>query len=178
MIDKSALRTLLRVARDRFGRDGAMRVPDAFRKRLRRGVTVASYTPIGSEADPASFHEAAIEAGCRIALPHVTSRAAPMRFLQWDGVAPLVEGPFQLRQPHANAAALCPDIILAPLLGFDHAGNRIGQGAGHYDRAFTAYPYAWRVGIAWSVQQVDKLITDPWDVALHAIATETDWIVP
>ena len=60
----------------------------------------------------------------------------------------------------------------------DRRGNRLGQGAGQYDRAFAAHPAAWRIGVAWSVQQVDALAPDPWDVPLHAIVTESEWIVP
>jgi 5-formyltetrahydrofolate cyclo-ligase len=178
MTDKLALRARLRAARDGFARDGAIRVTAAFIDRLDPALVVASYIPIGSEADPAPFVQAARAAGCAIALPHVISRTAPFRFLVWDQGVQLVDGPYRLRQPPPDAAAVRPDIILTPLLGFDAAGNRLGQGAGHYDRAFAAHPDAWRIGIAWSVQGVDTLATDPWDVPLHAIATETDWIVP
>ncbi|MFX8156775.1 hypothetical protein ABTL03_20005 [Acinetobacter baumannii] len=34
------------------------------------------------------------------------------------------------------------------------------------------------MGIAWSIQQVPQVPVDPWDVPLHAILTETDWIIP
>ena len=137
---------------------------------------MASYVPVGSEADPSAFARAATEAGCVIALPHVVSLKQPIRFLAWDTEAALAAGPYGLSQPAETAIELQPDIILTPLLGFDRALNRIGQGAGHYDRAFAAFPDAWRVGVAWSVQQVDALETDAWDVPLHAIVTETEWI--
>jgi 5-formyltetrahydrofolate cyclo-ligase len=60
--------------------------------------------------------------------------------------------------------------------GFDRTGNRIGYGAGHYDRAFAAHPHARRVGIAWSFQQLPQIPVDTWDVPLHAIATDCEWI--
>lgn len=178
MTDKLALRARLRAARDGLARDRAIAVPDAFRARLARARIVASYMPLGSEADPAPLATAARDAGCRLVLPHVTGRDAPMRFLDWDDGTPLVAGPYGLLQPPADAPALRPDIVLTPLLGFDRAGHRLGQGAGYYDRAFALLPDAWRVGVAWSVQQVDACPADPWDVPLHAIATESDWIVP
>ena len=37
---------------------------------------------------------------------------------------------------------------------------------------------AMRIGIAWSVQEVDTLPADAWDVPLHAIVTEQEWIAP
>ena len=177
MTDKRAFRASLRAARDAFGVQ-AIIVPDAFVARLSAGLTVASYVPVGSEADPSPLARAAVDAGCVIALPHVVSRTQPMRFLRWDTEAALASGPYGLSQPAHDAAELAPDIILTPLVGFDRAGNRIGQGAGYYDRAFAALPNAWRIGVALSVQQVATLAPDPWDVPLHAIATEQDWIVP
>ncbi len=177
MTDKRALRASLRATRDAFGIHAIM-VPDAFVARLSAGLTVASYVPVGSEADPSPLARAAVDAGCVVALPHVVSRTQPMRFLSWDTEAALATGPYGLSQPAEDAAELAPDIILTPLVGFDRAGNRIGQGAGYYDRAFALHPQAWRIGVALSVQHVAALVPDPWDVPLHAIATEQDWIVP
>jgi 5-formyltetrahydrofolate cyclo-ligase len=173
MTDKKVLRAQLRARRD-AAPAATIPVPPAFVQRLSPGLVVASYLAIGSEADPAPFVAAARAAGCRLALPHVVDRATPLRFVAADTHA-LVAGPFGLRQPDASAPELVPAIILTPLVGFDGAGNRIGQGAGHYDRAFATYPAAWRVGIALSVQRVDAIAADPWDVPLHAIATELDW---
>ncbi len=176
MTDKLALRAHLRAVRDDFAPQAPIKLAAAFVDRLRPRLIVASYRPLGSEADPAPLADAARAAGCALALPHVTTRAAPLRFLAWDPSQPLERGAFGLMQPAVDAPEVSPDIILTPLVGFDDAGNRLGQGAGHYDRAFAAHPDAWRVGIAWSVQRVAALPADPWDVPLHAIATESDWI--
>lgn len=175
---KKVLRARLRAARDAFvaARPSPIAVPDAFRARLDRGLTVTSYVPIGSEADPAPLARAAAEAGCVLALPHVTTRGEPMRFLAWDAGEDLIPGQFGLLQPHHAAPELAPDIILAPMLGFDAKLDRLGQGAGYYDGAFARFPDAWRVGVGWSVQQVDDLPVDPWDMALHAVVTEREWI--
>ena len=175
---KQALRAILRARRDAADRNGAISVADAFRRRLTIGTIVASYLPIGSEADPAPLVREAVDAGCLIVLPHVVDRASPLRFLAWQDGDELETGPFGLRQPAATAAQCDPDIILTPLVGFDRRGNRIGQGAGHYDRAFAAHPTAWRIGVAWSVQEIAAIDPDPWDVPLHAIATEKEWITP
>lgn len=177
MTDKKALRRQLRAARDRFAPSGAILPPPAYLDRLSAGATVASYVPIGSEADPSLLARAAVEAGCVLALPHVVDRSRPLRFLAWETEAALASGPLGLQQPAETARELEPDIILTPLVGFDRRGNRLGQGAGHYDRAFARHPGAWRIGIAWSVQEADALVTDSWDVALHAIVTEREWIV-
>jgi len=178
--EKSALRARIRAARDAFfaAAPPAIEPPPALLARLEHGLTVASYVPVGSEIDPSPLARAAVERGCEIVLPHVTVRSQPMRFLAWDSEAALIAGPFGLSQPHHEAAAMAPDIILTPLLAFDSALNRLGQGAGYYDRAFAQFPNAWRIGVAWSVQQVESLPQEPWDVPLNAIITERDWITP
>lgn len=177
-LDKRALRARMRAARDAFFAGGPPRIdPGAtFVALLDRAAIVASYIPVGSEADPVWLARAAVERGCAMVLPHVTTRAAPMRFLGWDAGSDLVPGPFGLQQPHHAAPAHPPDLVLTPLIAFDAALNRLGQGAGHYDRAFAEFPHAVRIGVAWSVQEVDTLPADPWDMSLHAIATETGWI--
>ncbi|WEK43346.1 MAG: 5-formyltetrahydrofolate cyclo-ligase [Candidatus Sphingomonas colombiensis] len=176
--DKRTIRAAARVARRGFvAMHGAtVPCPAEFRALLSHGLTVASYMPIGSEADPAQLARAAVEAGCVIALPHVIDRATPIRFLAWDTEAALAAGPFGLSQPHQHAAELAPDIILTPLLAFTRSLDRLGQGAGHYDRAFARFPDAWRIGVALSAQEVKALPVDPWDMPLHAIATEKEWI--
>jgi 5-formyltetrahydrofolate cyclo-ligase len=176
---KRALRAQMRADRDAFAANGPspILVSDAYRNRLERGLTVTSYVPIGSEADPSPLARAAVEAGCVLALPHVTARSEPMRFLAWETEAALEAGPFGLSQPPVQAVELIPDIILTPLLAFDSALNRLGQGAGYYDRVFARFPDAWRVGIAWSMQHISALTAESWDIPLHAVATERGWIV-
>lgn len=178
-MNKRTLRAAARAARDALGAaKRSIGIPDAYRALLSPGMIVASYVPIGSEADPAPLAEAAIEAGCSIVLPYVVDRATPLRFLAWRTEIALVTGPFGLQQPADDAVAHAPDLILAPLVAFDRALGRIGQGAGHYDRAFAQFPRAHRIGVAYSVQEVAQVPTDPWDVPLHAIITEKEWITP
>ncbi len=180
MLDKLALRAQLRSDRDALvaATRPSIEPPAQFLALLARGMTVASYVPMASEADPSPLARAAVAAGCVIALPHIVNRTLPMRFLAWDTEAALAAGPFGLQQPASEAAELLPDIVLTPLVGFDLALNRIGQGAGYYDRAFAALPHAQRIGVAWSVQCVEALPADSWDVPLHAVITELGWSEP
>lgn len=167
-----------------LSRRPAALTPQGAGPRVGPGVTVrgetapilATYAPLGDEADPAPLARAALAAGYTLALPHVVDRATPLRFLSWHPSHALAAGPFGLSQPDADAAEVAPDIILTPLVAFDAALNRIGQGAGHYDRAFAAHPHARRIGIAFSVQQVARIDPDPWDMPLDAIVTEAGWL--
>ena len=185
-VSKADLRALYRKQRADFvdnlsvGERGLAfsKAPAPLRDLFRSGKIVASYIPVGSEANPQALLAKALDAGCSTALPHVTGRAAPMRFLRWSPGEPLENGPFGLSQPKANAEPCQPDVILVPLVAFDSRLMRLGQGAGHYDRALSLLTESLAIGIAWSVQQAPALPIDPWDVPLNAILTEKAWIAP
>ena len=172
--EKRALRAHMRAGRNAFAMasDATIVPPPEYLERLAPGVVVASYIPVGSEADPTPLAAAALAAGATVALPHVETRNGDIRFLEWRDDDPLTTGLFGLRQPAATARECVPDIVLTPLVAFDDALNRLGQGAGHYDRAFARTPDAWRLGVAWSAQQLLMIAADPWDMPLHAVVTE------
>lgn len=182
---KSGLRREMRARRDGFvvGLDPqsatlAFRTPPGpLRALIDAARAVAAYIPLGSEADPGAVLAYAVEQGKATALPFVESRAVPLRFLAWAPGAPLRAGPFGLSQPDRDAAAeVAPDLIIAPLVAFDRRLHRVGQGGGHYDRAFARYPDAVRVGVAWSIQEAPFVPDEPWDIALDAVLTEREWI--
>jgi 5-formyltetrahydrofolate cyclo-ligase len=150
--------------------------PSPLRALFTAGKTVAAYVAIGSEADPFALLRAAHDAGCKTALPHVTSKLSPMRFLSWAPGEPLETGPFDLIQPLESSPAVTPDIVLAPLVAFDRRLARLGQGAGHYDRALSIMDNVITIGIAWSVQETDLIPADPWDIPLDYILTEKEWM--
>jgi 5-formyltetrahydrofolate cyclo-ligase len=81
-----------------------------------------------------------------------------------------------LHQPTRRAAHL--DVILIPLVGFDRRGNRLGMGAGFYDRSLACLrrPKPKLIGIAFSVQEVAQLPADPWDIPLDYIVTDREII--
>ena len=143
---------------------------------LNNASVVAVYLPINNEADTLPLIDRLAGMAVQIALPHVGSRQTPLRFLEWSPGDPLVGGPLGLWQPDPAGRNIVPDVIVTPLLAFDVTLNRLGYGAGYYDRAFAALPEARRIGVAWSVQQVDHVVIEPWDIPLHGIATEKEWI--
>jgi 5-formyltetrahydrofolate cyclo-ligase len=64
------------------------------------------------------------------------------------------------------------DLLIIPLVGFDLQGNRLGMGAGYYDRLLAGYTKPLRVGAAYEFQKLAHLDTHPWDEPLHAVVTE------
>ncbi|MEP7348970.1 MAG: 5-formyltetrahydrofolate cyclo-ligase [Sphingorhabdus sp.] len=182
--DKTAMRRIYRQKRDEFvsglsPQEYALafsRVPTPMLSHLQPGKIIAGYIAKDSEANPAALLLAAHENGCGTALPHITTRTAPMQFLRWSPGDPLEDGPFGLLQPQSDAESCSPDVVLAPLVAFDSRLMRLGQGAGHYDRALSLLDPCFAIGIAWSVQHAPALETDPWDVPMDAVLTEKSWM--
>lgn len=173
--DKRAMRMRMRAMRRNYAlahTDAHPVLPAFLRAHIAAGTVISAYVPVRFEADPMPLAMAAVVMGAHLALPHCIDRATPLRFLAWAPGDPLEQNALGLSQPRDDAPELAPDIILAPLLAFDAALHRLGQGGGHYDRAFARYPDALRIGIAWSVQQVPAVPVEPWDMPLHAVVTE------
>ena len=182
--DKTALRALARDRRRAFvstldplaHRLAFKAVPSPLARRMEDARIVALYVGLEDEA-PAQRLAAQLQAiGKALALPRVLDRLGSMDFLAWHPDAPLLPGLFRTSHPDPGDGPVAPDVIIAPLVGFDRAMNRLGQGGGYYDRAFARYPDALRVGLAWSAQELDAVPADPWDLPLHAILTEVELI--
>lgn len=154
----------------------AVVLADRVETRLDGAVVVAAYLPIGCEIDTVPLIDRLARRGVTLALPYVTGPRGMMRFLAWQPGDRLPAGPMGLRQPSAGAQDVVPDTVLVPLLAFDAVLHRLGYGAGHYDRALAAIPSARRIGLAWSIQRTERVPNEAWDVPLHAVATEQEWI--
>lgn len=103
-----------------------------------------------------------------------------LAFAPWRPGDPLVSNRYGIPEPDVDPSRLlAPEamaLVVLPLVGFDRAGNRLGMGAGWYDRSFgfrrdSAGP-PWLAGAAFSHQQVDSLDRHEWDVPLDAVCTE------
>ena len=68
------------------------------------------------------------------------------------------------------------DMIVIPGLAFDKSLNRVGFGAGCYDRYLGSAVNAFKVGAAYSFQILDRIEQESHDFCLDAIATEHDII--
>lgn len=140
------------------------------------GSVVGLYHPLASEAPTQAYASWFLENGRSIALPWFANRKSPMRFREWrDPVADhgLVTGPFRMKQPEAEARELTPDLVIVPLLGFTSTCDRLGQGAGHYDRWLAGHPLANAIGLAWDCQLVESLPLEEHDRRLDAVITPT-----
>lgn len=136
------------------------------------GRVVSGYWPIKAEPDLRPWMTALHEAGARIALPVVAERAAPLVFRPWAPGAKMERGHWNILVP-ATAETVLPEIALAPLVGWDDAGYRLGYGGGYFDRTLAALaPRPFCVGVGFQSARIASIHPQPHDIGLDAIVTE------
>lgn len=144
--------------------------------------SLACFWPFDGEPDLIPICKELIADDCKIALPVVSEQLDyKMEFHRWNAVSPLTENRYGIREPQKTIPMPLSgfDMLLMPLVGYDETGNRLGMGAGYYDRQLETLrdlhrPY--RLGIAYSLQQVSLIRKNDWDVPLHGLVNEHGWI--
>jgi len=144
---------------------------------------VACYWPVNGEMDCHPIMQHAWRANKTCYLPVLdTASGNSLWFAPYREGSTMVENRFGIPEPeHAiehRTDATQLDLILLPVVAFDRDGNRLGMGAGFYDRtlAFRKLPDAPAtpilIGLAHDFQRVETLQGNDWDVPLDGILTE------
>jgi 5-formyltetrahydrofolate cyclo-ligase len=138
---------------------------------------VAIYYPTLGELDPLPLMEACPEK--IFVLPVVlTEPYNHLHFYRYDKRKRLQVNKFGIEEPKPvaeNRVLLNNiDLVLVPMVAFDKKRNRLGQGAGFYDRTLT-FPKNTRrpvlVGFAYEWQKVSDLPVRSWDVPMTMVVT-------
>ena len=145
-----------------------------------RARHVVLYAARTGEVDPGALETVAGSGTGSVALYYPRVERDGLAFRR-STRSKLVPGRFGIPEPPQDAEALVPEatdvVVLVPGLGFDRSGNRLGTGQGWYDRALIAHRNATRIGLTLTAWILDRIPADPWDVPMHAIATEHELLV-
>ncbi|MET1132437.1 MAG: 5-formyltetrahydrofolate cyclo-ligase [Aeromicrobium sp.] len=139
---------------------------------LVRARRVAAYLSLPSEPGTAPLLESLVGRGVEVLVPV----SLPDRSLDWAAYEPgaVVAGALGVPAPTgralgSDALATC-DVALVPGLAVDHAGNRLGRGAGYYDRALAHF-----TGVTCAVVFEDELLphvpSEPHDRPVDLVLT-------
>jgi|TARA_B110000438_G_C15669904_1_gene587725 5-formyltetrahydrofolate cyclo-ligase len=148
---------------------------------LNKKITIASYYPSNYEVNTLNFLEKAQKKKFKLALP-VIKPLGKMSFKYWVFKEPLYTSTFGTLEPKDTNKQATPDIIMVPLVAFDHDLNRIGYGKGYYDRILEKIRKVKKkvifLGIAYSFQKCKKIPINKYDFKLDYILTEQGIISP
>jgi len=166
--------------RERFDRSIRAHVRQLIASRGARSV--AAFWAFDGEPDLVPLFAQLTADGIDLALPVVTpGPGGCMTFHRWRPETDMRQSAFGIPEPQGTAAreARELDLVIMPLAAWDLRGNRLGMGAGYYDRCLAASRHSaapFRVGVAYSSQEVGHIDHDPWDVPLHGVVTENGWL--
>ncbi len=135
-------------------------------------VVLGIYWPFRSEIDVRDVAHRHIEAGGIVALPVVAQKNAPVEFWRWRPEVPMTRGLFNIPIP-GEREIVTPDVLIAPLVGFDRAGFRLGYGGGYYDRTLAAsHPRPRTLAIAFAEAELETIYPQPHDIPMSRIITD------
>jgi 5-formyltetrahydrofolate cyclo-ligase len=112
--------------------------------------------------------------GVALALPVLAGKGKPLQFRAWRRGDLTKAGIWGIAEPQPDKPLLEPDILLVPLLAFDHQGWRLGYGGGFYDRTLRglrARKPIVAIGVGFDQQYVDAVPHLDYDERLDWVLT-------
>lgn len=142
--------------------------------------SVASYKAIQHEIDPSALIQKAWANKQNCYLPVLQGQQ--LLFCAYQANTFLKKNRFTIPEPLPSLdTCIAPqniDLVLVPLVGFTEKGQRLGMGAGFYDRSFAFLLNSPRpvrpflLGLAYEWQKLASFTEKSWDVPLNAVITE------
>ncbi len=131
------------------------------------------YWPFRGEFDPRPLIELVISGGGAVALPAVVDKKGPLEYRAWRPGEKLVDGVWNIPVPEKRDIVV-PSAVLAPLVGFDRDCYRLGYGGGYFDRTLASLtPKPLAIGVGFSVQALETIYPQPFDIPMDVIVIET-----
>lgn len=127
------------------------------------------YWPFRGEPDLRALAARVTEAGGTAYLPVVVEKGQPMIFRPWAPGGALTRGIWNIPVPDTEEVGT-PDVVIAPLVGFDPEGYRLGYGGGFFDRTLAGLsPRPRVIGVGYTLQQLDTIHPLPHDIPMDEI---------
>lgn len=138
-----------------------------------RARTVAAYLSMPTEPPTGPLIQALLSGGRDVLVP-VVMEAHRMDWVAMTTDAAAITSELGIPEPEgprlgADALARC-DVVLVPALATDHAGHRLGRGAGYYDRALADVTSP-VVAVVFTDELLPEVPVEDHDVAVDAVLT-------
>jgi 5-formyltetrahydrofolate cyclo-ligase len=136
------------------------------------GRVVSLYWPFRGEPDLRPWMETVTIRGGTTVLPLVVAKRHPLLFRAWKKGEPLERGVWNIPIP-ANGPERVPDIVIAPLVGFDPDCFRLGYGGGFFDRTLASLskkPLI--IGVGYEFQSMPSIKPQRHDIPMDVIITD------
>ncbi|MBC8015550.1 MAG: 5-formyltetrahydrofolate cyclo-ligase [Sporomusaceae bacterium] len=138
--------------------------------------TIMLFLSMPDEPSMTNIIEHAWQQGKTVCVPHMREQFGIMDAAIINNMHDLVQGRFNLLVPNPIHLKLIDpgliDIVVVPAVAYDDAGNRLGMGAGYYDRFIPQAPQAILIGAIWSSQIVASIPANQYDKGVQYLLKE------
>lgn len=177
-MDPSAVMAWRKTERQRLI-EARMRLPQETREAASRAIaralepllegaqSIGFYWPFRGEPDLRPLMETLSARGAVCALPVVVEKGQPLIFRSWRQGEELERGVWNIPVP-TRGEEVAPQILVAPVVGFDALNYRLGYGGGFYDRTLAARP-ARAIGVGYEIQRIETVHPQWHDVAMERV---------
>jgi 5-formyltetrahydrofolate cyclo-ligase len=151
-------------------------VCDAFLRALpkKNGLKLALYRALPGELDPSAMTEELHRSGAELFYPRIVDQQAKqLEFAPAPPGVMWVKGAYGIEEPASSLPSVPASVlglIVVPGVAFSVTGERIGRGAGYYDRALKGAGTALKVALAFDFQVLQSL-------PQHSEDQKVDWVL-
>lgn len=152
-------------------------------KAFRTAKSIGFYLAVKGELNPEPAMLQALSTGKDCYLPILRPfKQKKLWFGKWDNGTPTQPNQYGIQEPVCHPSKMRPvwalDLLIVPLVAFDKRLNRIGMGAGYYDRtlSYLRHRKHWRkptlIGYAYEFQKTPVLVKRRWDIPMDMVITQ------
>ena len=176
-IDKVELRQQLIAARRTMSADAKSVADKRIRERLsewlasHQPATLGAYIAMSAEPELDPLYETLSSRGMVLAMPVVMTKNQALIYVRWQPGDPLSRDASGTIAPARRDDIIQPEVVLAPCLGFNDQGFRLGYGGGYFDRTLAQSPKPTAIGIAYANCR-RGFVAEEHDIPLDLIITD------
>jgi 5-formyltetrahydrofolate cyclo-ligase len=181
-IEKKELRTNLLLKRRILDKDIINAQSDNMAKQLfvwpyyQQAQIIMLYLSMTDEPQMIKVMEDAWLQNKTVCVPYMRQQYGVMDAAIIDNLDGLVRGRLNLLMPDPTTVKLIDpriiDLIIVPGVAYDYSGNRLGMGAGYYDRFIPQAPQAILIGASWSSHVLESIPHTCYDKPVHYLLNE------
>jgi 5-formyltetrahydrofolate cyclo-ligase len=137
-------------------------------------ASIGLYWPIKQEISLLSWANERARQGIVLCLPVVVTPKEPLEYWRWNQGETLARGIWNIPVP-AQRDVVLPDLMLAPVVGFDRANYRLGYGGGYFDRTLASlHLRPMVIGVGYAFSALETIFPQPHDISMDAVLTESN----
>lgn len=144
--------------------------------RYRQARSILAYYAYGNELCVEMICEMALLQGKNVYYPVTDGCGGMVAASEMFAENHLEKDRYGITEPQLPYSQICApqdlELILVPGTAFDLQGRRLGWGGGYYDRFLPLCKQAFFMAVAFEEQILPEIMTNSWDMQMHAIATD------